>query len=238
VTALLVTFASVRPAGHNAEQLPNIRDFGFRTMSPLEMQPTFSMDFPVSADVLVGRVRSAIKSIGSNTRAVAAGKCIEIAPPKSETRFWSPHLSVQIGDSPASSDAQTEVTTSTDSPDDQSHCQLFGRFSPRPEIWTFCMFLYLVMAMVLCGGLLVGYVQWSLGASLTGLWLVPISLGVIGGLHAASLAGQGLSRHQMIELREQLDQILDLAIQETPTTERPGLSTADQTPTMHVEITS
>jgi hypothetical protein len=100
------------------------------------------------------------------------------------------------------------------------------------------MFLYLVMTMVLCGGLLVGYVQWSLGASLTGLWLVPISLGVIGGLHAASLAGQGLSRHQMIELREQLDQILDLAIQETPTTERPGLSTADQTPTMHVEITS
>lgn len=100
------------------------------------------------------------------------------------------------------------------------------------------MFLYLVMAMVLCGGLLIGYVQWSLGASLTGLWLVPLSLVVIAGLHAASLVGQGLSRHQMIELREQLDQILDLAIQETPTSERPGLSTADQTPTMRVEITS
>ncbi|WP_233215571.1 hypothetical protein [Rhodopirellula bahusiensis] len=207
-------------------------------MSPLEMQPTFSMDFPVSSDVLAGQVRSAIKTLGTNTRAVAAGKCIEIAPPKNETRFWSPHLSVQFGDLRDSSTAHTEATVSADTEGQHAHSQLFGRFSPRPEIWTFCMFLYLVMAMILCGGLLIGYVQWSLGASMTGLWLVPLSLGVIGGLHAASLIGQGLSRHQMIELRGQLDQILDLAIPETPAVERPGLSPASQTPTMQVEITS
>jgi hypothetical protein len=117
-------------------------------------------------------------------------------------------------------------------------CQLFGRFSPRPEIWTFCMFLYFAMALVLSGGLLVAYVQWSLGASMTALWSVPISLLVIAGLHTASLIGQGLSRHQMIELRQQLDQILALAVSENPAAERPALSTAEQMPTMRVEITS
>ncbi|MFG0264255.1 MAG: hypothetical protein ACF8AM_03775 [Rhodopirellula sp. JB055] len=211
-------------------------------MSPLEMQPTFSMDFPIPTDAMVAGVRTAIAKLGPDTRAVAAGKCLEIAPPRDETRFWSPHLSVQFSDVQRDS-AQNAVAPSADQNPESGHandvdCQLFGRFSPRPEIWTFCMFLYFAMALVLCCGLLVAYVQWSLGASMTALWSVPISLLVIAGLHTASLIGQGLSRHQMIELRQQLDQILALAVSETPAAERPALSTAEQTPTMRVEITS
>ncbi|WP_047816517.1 hypothetical protein [Rhodopirellula islandica] len=247
MAAQLVAFASIPFTSHNGEQFPSVRQFGFGTMSPLEMQPTFSMDFPVPSDAMVAGVRTAIATLGPTTRAVAAGKCLEIAPPRNETRFWSPHLSIQFSDVRPESSGNAELPHLSDhsvpagaSPDNASdvNCQLFGRFSPRPEIWTFCMFLYFAMALILCGGLLIAYVQWSLGASMTGLWMVPISLLVIVGLHAASLIGQGLSRHQMIELRQQLDQILALAAPETPTAERPALSTADQTPTMRVEITS
>lgn len=206
-------------------------------MSPLEMQPTFSMDFPLPSKELMGRVRHAIASLGASTRAVTAGTCVEIAPPKDETRFWSPHLSVQISDVPESGHdhVSSALVSSEDSPAGRS--QLFGRFSPRPEIWTFCMFLYFALGLLFCGGLLVVYVQWSLGRAISAVWALPIAILGILGLHIASWIGQGLSKHQMIELREQLDQILELAVPSSPTGKRPGLSSEVQTSTMQSEMT-
>ncbi|TWT80032.1 hypothetical protein CA13_14440 [Planctomycetes bacterium CA13] len=158
-------------------------------MNLLRMQPTFTVDLNVGADEAMVRIRESIRSLESLQYAKAAGDCAEFTVEPESRRFFSPHLSVQVSDTFDGS-------------------QLFGRFSPRPEIWTFFMFIYFVMACLIFFGAIYGYVQWSMKEQPWALLLVPISIVVIALLHFASLIGQGLSNDQMVKLRGQLDQTL------------------------------
>ena len=112
----------------------------------------------------------------------------------SQQRFWSPHLSVQLNrlDEPQSTEA-------------------YCRFSPRPEIWTMVMAIYMFAACCLFGSLIFGFVQWMMGNPPWSLIVAPLSIALIAGLHMASLVGQGWSRDQMQLLRSRWDRTLEIA---------------------------
>ena len=84
---------------------------------------------------------------------------------------------------------------------------IFGRFAPKPEVWTFFMFLYVLVAFLALFGAVFGYVQWASNEPPWGLWAVWIGIPLLGLLHLASYVGQRLGKDQMEELRSRLDEV-------------------------------
>ncbi|MEO0529639.1 MAG: hypothetical protein AAF266_03575 [Planctomycetota bacterium] len=156
---------------------------------PVAMQPTFRIALDGRPDEAIAALRSAVTRGVGGEHADAAGSCLDFRVAPEERRVWSPHLSIQVGDS-------------------EHGTELVGRFSPRPEIWTLVMMLYFAAAFVAIGGAVYGCVQWLLGSSPLALLLVPVALGAILGLHLTSLAGQQLSADQMKHLRDCFDRVL------------------------------
>ncbi len=161
-------------------------------MKFLKMQPTFTVDVPVNAQDAVAEIRRAIQSSELQPFAVAAGQCVDFAIAPADQRFWSPHLSIQLSDN-------------------ESGSQIFGRFSPRPEVWTMFMAIYGVSGICSFAGAIYGYVQWFMGSTPWALLIVPTGVVVIVILHFASQIGQNLSADQMKLLRDRFDRTLEIA---------------------------
>ncbi len=153
------------------------------------VQPAFTVDIPLPTDELMLRVRKAIKELGFKELVGSAGACLDLKVAANQRRFWSPHLNVQASEADSGS-------------------QLFCRFSPRPEVWTMFMAIYLVTACLIFAASIWGYVQWFLGHTPWALTFIPIGIIGILALHLASLIGQGLSSDQMDQLRSRLDELL------------------------------
>ncbi|MGB7343063.1 MAG: hypothetical protein WBD20_02525 [Pirellulaceae bacterium] len=151
-----------------------------------KLQPAFTLELPQRSADVIEQIREAIKTPELEGLAESAGNCVDFKIDRSARRFWSPHLSVQV--------SETETGS-----------QLFGRFSPRPEIWTMFMAIYAVMATMIFGSLIYAYVQWFMGMRPWALAIAPVGVLTILGLHLGSLIGQSLSTDQMGELRGRLD---------------------------------
>ncbi len=83
-----------------------------------------------------------------------------------------------------------------------------GRFAPRPDLWTFIIFVYFVMAFLMLFGASFGYVQWTMDDWPWGLLALPIGAVVIASLHVASRIGQRLGDEQMRQLRSRPDDLI------------------------------
>jgi hypothetical protein len=141
------------------------------------------------------RIEAELASADLEGCGISLGRCVELWIDRADRRLWSPHLSLQVEESEEGS-------------------VLNARFSPRPEIWTFFMFLYISMATLTFLGAALAYAQWVIGDSLWGLVVAVLGGVVIGLLHAASRIGQRLSRQQMELLRSRLETILRRALPE------------------------
>ena len=164
-------------------------------MQPTKMRPTFTVDLPVPADEAAQRIRQGLETGDPPGSSDALGRCAELFVDRSQRRLWSPHLSVQVEET-------------------QSGALLRGRFSPRPEIWTFVMLLYFTTGTLTFFGAMLGYAQWIIGQTPWGLYVVPIGLLLIGLLHIVSLVGQLRARDQMQQLQDRLDAVLTEAFRD------------------------
>ncbi len=165
-------------------------------MQTTRMRPTFSIPLNVTVDEAVERLQARLASPEYSSGGVTLGHCTELYVDAAERRLWSPHLSIELEEAEEGS-------------------VLNGRFSPRPEIWTFLMFVYITMATTAFFGAALAYAQWVVGATLWGLAVMVFSVLAIVLLHGISLVGQRLSRHQMEDLKRRLDMILDQAFPES-----------------------
>jgi hypothetical protein len=118
------------------------------------------------------------------------GRWAELYVPEGERRLWSPYLSLRIDE-------------------EQEGCTLFGRFGPHPEVWTFFMFLYVLVAFLALFGGTLGYVQWASGEAAWGFWAVWVGVPFLALLHLASHAGARLGQAQMRRLRWELEGALE-----------------------------
>ena len=174
-------------------QVRSLTDVG---LAALTMQPTFQLHIAMDADQVAKRIRIALEEREFRKHAKSAGRCVDFTVEPAEQRFWSPHLSVQLSDTETGS-------------------LVFGRFSPRPEVWTMFMAIYGLVAVTVFGAAIYGYAQWMLKIDPWALVVVPVGVLVIGLLHVASLIGQRLSSDQIHILLERFKSVLQTALDDS-----------------------
>ena len=103
-------------------------------MPSMRLQPVFRMLLRVESREATARLRQAIRSPELAGLVESAAQCFDFKIEAPQRRVWSPHLSVQLSD------------LADDAPGAAPRTELFGRFSPRPEVWTLVMFCYFAAA--------------------------------------------------------------------------------------------
>ena len=156
------------------------------------LRPTFTVPLTCDRDSSIDAIRSRLTEMPEMAgRWRGKGRWAEVYLPESERRIWSPYLSIRL-------DAEEE-----------GGCTLYGRFAPHPEVWTFFMFLYFLVAFLVLFGATLGYVQWASQEPAWGLWAVWIGIPVLGLIHVASAVGARLGREQMERLKAEMDTVLE-----------------------------
>ena len=154
------------------------------------LRPTFTVSLALPRDEAVAAIRARFTATPEMAgRWRGKGSWAELYLPESERRIWSPYLSIRVDQRRAGS-------------------SLFGRFAPHPEVWTFFMFLYFLVAFLILFGATLGYVQWASNEAAWGLWSVWIGAPVLALIHVASAVGARLGQEQMRRLRRELDELL------------------------------
>lgn len=154
------------------------------------LRPTFTLPLAWGRDEAIAAIRARLTGTPELAgRWRGKGRWAELYLPESERKIWSPYLSIRLDDAP-------------------SGCTLFGRFAPSPEVWTFFMFLYFLVAFLVLFGATLAYVQWVSGEPAWGLWAIWVGVPVMGLVHVASAVGARLGQEQMARLRDELDGIL------------------------------
>ena len=154
------------------------------------LRPTFSIELAVPRDEAIDAIRERFAETPEMAgRWRGKGNWAELHLPQSEHRIWSPYLSIRV-------DERGEASS------------IFGRFAPEPEVWTFFMFLYFLVAFITLFGSTLGYVQWASDEPAWGLWALWIGLPSLLAIHVASAVGARLGQDQMRRLRKELDDLL------------------------------
>jgi hypothetical protein len=155
------------------------------------IRPTFELELPLERDEAISALRQRLTDAPAYAgRWRAKGRWAELYVPEPERRVWSPYLAIRLTGTPEG-------------------CTLFGRFGPHPEVWTFFMFLYVLVAFLVLFGATLGYVQWASDAAAWGLWAVWIGVPMLLLIHTASAVGARLGQAQMARLRGELDELLE-----------------------------
>lgn len=140
--------------------------------SDIYLRPRFKIIFEENQQKLIQKFKDNI----TNTACKYAIKVIDghivIDIPAEENHFWSPQLNLEI--------EQIEDQKSL----------VKGLFGPKPQVWTFFMFIHFAMAFAFIGFFIVAYVKWSLKSDyktaltmtiiLPILWIVMYFLGSLG----------------------------------------------------------
>lgn len=160
-------------------------------MDAIHLRPTFDLAFPLPREEATRRLCAGLaEEPGLSGRWHAKGRWAELHVPAREMRLWSPCLSIRMDDAEAGS-------------------TLHGRFGPRPEVWTFFMFLYALIAFLTLFGSTLAYVQWSSAEPAWALWAVWLGVPALGLMHVAAWVAQRRSRRQMARLRAELERVVD-----------------------------
>jgi len=95
--------------------------------------------------------------------------------------------------------------------DDPDGTFIVGRFSPAPNVWTGFMALYVFLGLLGFAGLILGWAQTTVDEFAWGFFAFPASLALIAFVYGAAFIGQGISAHQMYELRAFVDRAVEKA---------------------------
>jgi hypothetical protein len=156
---------------------------------PLQIRPTFQQVLPCApAKVIRYLKREVIQEHAPCTGNFYDHHAI-LNVPEEDQHFWSPQLSLDF-------ESHREGTL------------VRGLFAPHPSVWTMYVAAYAILGFSGIIALLFGTSQMSLGMSATALWVLPFA-GILAALvYGTAWIGQRLSRQQMDELREFIDDAL------------------------------
>lgn len=109
--------------------------------SEIFLRPRFKIGVLKNSDELLTKFKNVLNDENCPLRGKIAGNHIFLDVPKGESRFWSPHLQLELEEI---SDKKTLVK---------------GLFGPKPQLWTFFMFIHFFIAVAFIGFSIMFYVQ-------------------------------------------------------------------------------
>ena len=140
--------------------------------SDIHLRPRFKMVFDESYQKLIAEFQQNVKNKSCKFCVKVIDGHIVIDIPADENHFWSPQLHIEIEQF------------------DENKSIVKGLFGPKPQVWTFFMFIHFAMAFAFIGFSIAAYVQWILKSdyktslmitfSLPILWIVMYLLGRLG----------------------------------------------------------
>jgi len=155
------------------------------------LRPTFELHMPIACDEVDRRMQQVLKEEYWRHTSLSFERYAELHVPKSEVRYWSPHLSLVLDE------------------DGHGGTRVFGRFAPRQEVWTFVWVLYLALLFIAFFAMIYVYAVSILKQS-TWMSVVPIlAIAGIASLHFTSRIGQQWSSDQIHKLRTDCDFLFD-----------------------------
>jgi len=120
--------------------------------------------------------------------------------PARDRRFWSPCLDLTIAEPDAASGGFDEADPSV---------EIWGTYSPRPEIWTGFVFALGTLTIVSTLSLFFGIAQLMLGHAPWAL-AIPLAALLLGvAIYFSALFGQSLSLEDMYKMRAYLDACME-----------------------------
>lgn len=93
----------------------------------LFLRPRFTIDFNASPESVINRFSETFKTKKTNCRGVIVDYHIFISVPKKDEHFWSPQLHLEFIKM------------------DENITEIKGLFGPKPQVWTFFMFIHFVV---------------------------------------------------------------------------------------------
>jgi hypothetical protein len=160
-------------------------------MQFLSLRPTFDTVIPCSKTEVLAELGKQLRGQSWNWIAHEFDGYIELHIPDTQTRYWSPHLSLSFEEK----DGATWI---------------HGRFAPRQEVWTLVWVAYLAFAFGAFFSLLFALSAWHAGQSTVAWWMIPLCMFGILFLYIVSYIGQSWSYDQMESLRVQCQRLLQL----------------------------
>ena len=140
--------------------------------SDIYLRPRFKMEFNENQQKLIAKFQRNVKNANCKYCVKVIDGHIVIDIPADENHFWSPQLHFEID----------RV--------DENKSIVKGLFGPKPQVWTFFMFIHFAMAFAFIGFSIMAYVKYTLKsdykialtvtAILPILWIIMYFLGRIG----------------------------------------------------------
>jgi len=147
------------------------------------LKPRFKMEFDESQEEILKKFLDNVEDKNCKYCSKISGNHIFLDVPKDEEHFWSPQLQVEVVK------------------EDNDKTIVKGILGPKPQVWTFFMFIHFAVAVAFIVFSVIFYVRWSLGDNyqlskymiigLPILWVV---------LYFFGQSGKKLGYKQMVEL--------------------------------------
>lgn len=153
------------------------------------MRPTFEIPMKVDGTRTMARIKARLERGSTRVAGQVVGSHAYVQVPPDRQTLLSPHLDLKLV-------RRGEKVV------------LFGRFGPRPNVWTGFMAIYALLAMAALGGLMLGWAQVSVKEYAWGFWLAPAALALIAFTYGAAVIGQGLTQDEMYVLRNFVDHMV------------------------------
>lgn len=129
----------------------------------------------------------------SEKEAICVGEClpghVNLKIPVKDRHFWSPQLNLSL-------DSTGEGTI------------IRGLYGPNPTVWAVFFFGYVTIGVAIFFIAMWGLTRYSLGLSSWILWLIPVLLGLAGGLYIIAQLGQKLGAEQMFALHHFYEELI------------------------------
>jgi len=147
------------------------------------LKPRFSMIVDESQESILNKFKKNLDDDNCTYCAKISGNHIFLDVPKDDAHFWSPQMQIEIDKNEKN---QTIVK---------------GIIGPKPQVWTFFMFLHFIVALLFVVAFVWFYVNWSLGKEYQIQKYILIILPIVWVvLYFFGQSGKKLGYNQMVEL--------------------------------------
>lgn len=152
-------------------------------LNKILLKPRFKLELDTEKQILIDKFADNLQSENYDYNYKISDNHFFIDIPESEDHFWSPQLHLEIVDHEKGS-------------------LIRGLFAPKPTIWTFFMFLHVIVAVCFMVFFVIAYSKWSININYSfalGMCLAMVVLWFV--LYFSGQLGKLKARIQMDELR-------------------------------------